>query len=139
MRDKRLMLYIHLIWATWDRDSLILPPIEKAIYRCIVNQVQKLGCEVIAINGVSDHVHLVLKYPSTVTIAQIVKQAKGVSSRMTNKHLGMNGEFKWQVGYGAFTISRWDLPKIVNYVKKQKKHHNEDVLNSELERIFSEN
>jgi len=73
MRNKRLALYLHLVWATWDRNPLILPQYEKAIYRCIVNQVKKQGCDVIAINGVSDHIHLLIKYSSTATIAKIVK------------------------------------------------------------------
>jgi len=139
MRNKRLALYLHLVWATWDRNPLILPQYEKAIYRCIVNQVIKQGCDVVAINGVSDHIHLLIKYSSTATIAKIVKQTKGVSSRFINKYLDVDDFFRWQVGYGAFTVSRWDLPIIVNYVRKQKKHHREDDLYNDLETIFDEN
>ncbi len=68
-----------------------------------------------------------------------MKHTKGVSSRFINKYLDIDDFFRWQVGYGAFTVSRWDLPIIVNYVRKQKKHHREDDLNNDLETIFDEN
>ena len=136
MRNNRFALYLHLVWATRDRNPLIMPRYEKAIYQCIVNQVKKQGCDVIAINGVCDHIHLLIKYSSTATIAKIVKQAKGVSSRFINKYLDVDDFFRWQMGYEAFAVSRWDLPIIVNYVRKQKKHHREDKLYCDLETIF---
>ena len=59
-----------------------------------------------------------------------------MSSRSINKYLDFDDFFRWQMGYGAFTVSRWDLPIIVNYVRKQKKHHREDILYDDLETIF---
>jgi REP element-mobilizing transposase RayT len=85
------------------------------------------------INGVADHIHLVIKTNSTVSIAQLVKKAKGVSSRFVNTCFMPDYHFKWSPGYGGFTISRWDLPKIINNVKKQKSHHGEGSLIDDLE------
>jgi len=115
-----------------------LPKYEKAIYRCIVNQVINQGCDVIAINGVSDHIHLLIKSSATDTIVKIVKQSKVVSSRFISKYFDVDDCFRWHGGYGAFTVSRWDLPIIVNYVRKQKKHHREDDLYDDLETICDE-
>jgi len=112
---------------------LITRDIERPVYRCIVNQIQKLGCQVLAINGVPDHIHLVVKLRSAVPVALLIKQAKGISARFINERLEMNARFRWQSGYGAFTISRWDLPMIINYVKKQKIHHQERTIFEELE------
>ncbi len=133
MANRKLVIYFHLIWGTREGNPWISREIERAVFRCIVGQVHKLGCEVLAINGVPDHVHLVVKLKSSVPVALVVKQAKGVSSKFINDYLNGNGQFHWQVGYGAFSISRWDLPMIINYVNKQKIHHNEESLNEELE------
>jgi REP element-mobilizing transposase RayT len=92
----------------------------------------------LALNGMSDHVHLVVSFPTTITIANLVKQVKGVSSHFVNETLRPEAQFKWQGGYGAFTVSRWDLPKIIKYVKRQKEHHAEDDLWLELEESFEE-
>ena len=139
MHRKKLSQYLHLVWATWDREPSLLPEHEKEIYRCIVNQIQKKGCKVIAINGMCDHVHLLIKFPSTVTVAEIMKQVKGVSSRLINQYLMPGDHFRWQGGYASFTVSRWDLPKIINYIKNQKQIHQEDDLDIDLEEtVFSE-
>jgi len=123
MSNRKLAIYLHLIWSVKDDSQLITREIERSLYRCIGNQIAGLGCRVLAINGVLDHVHLVVKMKSTIPVAHLVKQAKGVSSKFINDQFILQGKFCWRAGYGAFSISRWDLPKIINYVKKQKTHH----------------
>jgi len=136
MRRNKLVLYLHLAWATWDRLPLITPDIERRLYRNIEGEARKMGCAVLALNGTSDHVHLIVSFPTTVTIANLVKQVKGVSSHFVNETLQPETQFKWQGGYGAFTVSRWDLPKIIHYVKRQKEHHEAGSLWAELEETF---
>ena len=120
MSDKKSSLYLHLVWATWDREMWITKDIERRIYRIIVDQVHKFGCQTLAINGMPDHIHLFIKYPTTISIAKIMKQAKGVSSRFINEKILVRDHFKWKIGYGAFTVSRWDTDKIIAYIRNQK-------------------
>jgi len=141
MRRNKLRLYLHLVWATWDRLPMITPAIERRLYRCIETQAKKQGCQVLALNGVADHVHLIVSFPTTITIAQLVKQVKGVSSRFVNDELTPETYFKWQGFYGAFTISRWDLGSVVQYTKRQKEHHaatGNIEIRAELEEMFEE-
>ena len=138
MRKNKLALFLHLIWATWDRMPLITPEIERRLYRDIENEARQLGCTVLALNGMPDHVHLVVSIPTTITIAELVKQVKGVSSHFVNEVLGPETKFKWQGHYGAFTVSRWDVDKIVNYVKGQKEHHRLGDFFPEWEESFEE-
>lgn len=133
MRNRKRVIYYHLVWNVSDEDTLISKDIERPLYRCIVDQIQKLKCQVLAINGIPDHIHVIVKVKSTVSIAHLVKQAKGVSSKFVNDQLINNGCFRWEPGYGAFTVSRWDLEKIINYVKKQKTHHQVGLLLEDLE------
>ena len=128
MRRNKLALYMHLVWATWNRLPLITPGIERRLYRNIESEVQEMGCTVLALNGTADHVHLVVSTTATITIADLMKQIKGVSSHFANEMLRPETQFKWQGGYGAFTVSRWDLPRVIGYVKKQKEHHEADDL-----------
>jgi len=138
MKRNKLRLYLHLVWATWDRLPLITPEIERPLHRCIQKEAQGKGCTVLALNGVADHVHLVVSLPATVTIAELVKQVKGVSSHFVNEELAPESTFKWQGFYGAFTVSRWDVEKIVAYVKRQKEHHAAGDLLAEWEEMFEE-
>ena len=137
MARKRIALYVHLIWRTWDNQPLITPEIERRLYRLIQSEADKAGCTVLALNGSVDHVHLVVSLPTTLTIATLMKQVKGVSSNFVNKVWQPEEPFKWQGGYGAFTISRWDVEKIVNYVKRQKEHHQTTEIWEDLERAVT--
>ena len=138
MRRNKLALYLHLVWATWDRLLLITPDIERRLHRNIESETQKQGCTVLALNGTEDHVHLLVSFPTTITIADLVKQVKGVSSHFINETLQPASQFKWQGSYGAFTVSRWDVDKIIEYIKRQKEHHTTGELVQEFEEAFEE-
>ena len=138
MRRNKLALYLHLVWATWDRLPLLEPGIERPLYRCIESQAREEGCVVLALNGVSDHVHLLVQIPATVTIANLVKQVKGESSHFVNEELAPSGQFKWQGTYGAFSVSRWDVKRVIGYVERQKEHHQANEVWPEWEQAFEE-
>jgi REP element-mobilizing transposase RayT len=138
MRRNKLALFLHLVWATWDRLPLITPDIERRLYRNIESEAQKQGCTVLALNGTEDHVHLLVIFPTTITIADVLKHVKGVSSRFVNETLRPSAQFKWQGSYGAFTVSRWDVARIKEYIKRQKEHHRGGELVPELEETFEE-
>jgi len=138
VRRNKLALFLHLVWATWDRLPLITPDIERRLYRNIESEARKQGCTVLALNGTEDHVHLVVIFPTTITIADLLKQVKGVSSHFVNETLRPPAQFKWQGSYGAFTVSRWDVDRIKEYVKHQKEHHQSGELVPEFEGTFEE-
>ncbi len=139
MRRNKLALYLHLVWATWDRLPLITPEIERPLYRNIESEARGMGCVVLALNGMEDHVHLALKYPATVSVAELMKQVKGVSSHFVNETLQPETHgFKWQGSYGAFTVSREAVDRVVGYVRHQKERHGEGKLVAEWEEASEE-
>lgn len=128
-------LYLHCVWATWDRLPLVNEDIERALYGAIAQVCHDLKCEVLAIGGKSDHVHVLVHLATTVSIAELLKAMKGSSSHlMTHNVLGKDDFFKWQGGYGAFTLSKRHVPIVTNYVKNQKTHHSENNLWDEFEK-----
>jgi putative transposase len=90
-----------------------------------------MGVEVVAFNGVTDHVHLLVRIPTTVSVADLVKQVKGSSSHMLGKRLRV--PFKWQGGYGAFSLSTSHVPRIREYVLNQEQHHADGTTHEPLE------
>lgn len=132
-RSNKLALYLHLVWSTWDRLPLITPRIERRLYRVVESEARQMGCTVLALDGMPDHTHLVVSFPTTLTIATLLMQVKGVSARFANEVLKPQPHFKWQGSYGAFTVCRWDLEKIISYVKRQKLRHRRNDLLPEWE------
>ena len=133
MRHNKLALYIHLIWSTWDRAPLITPDIERALYRAMEQEANRMNCKVLAMGGVEDHVHLLLEVPPTVALSDVVKQIKGASSLFVNDVLRPDHGFKWQAARGAFSVSRWDVKQTVAYIQTQKEHHHAGTMQPQLE------
>lgn len=138
MRDPFTRLYAHLVWATWDRLPLITPDIQPHIYRCIQAEATRMGCRIGAIGGIEDHVHVVVRFPPAVAISELVKQIKGVSSRLVQQEVRLGGFFKWQGSYGAFSISQRDVEMVRRYVHRQEEHHRSGRLNAMLERTMTD-
>ena len=139
MSRKHISVYLHLIWSTWDREDRILPSIERRVHRMIVSSIKNLGCTTLAINGRPDHIQLMIKFTTNITIAEVVKRAKGTSSRLINKNSMINGHFQWRPGYGAFSVSRWDTDKVLNYIRNHKEHHQQRNLIAGLETLPNRN
>jgi putative transposase len=116
-------LFVHVVWATYLRGATLDATIESRVHGCIRAEAERLGCSVIAIGGVENHVHLLLRMPTRVSIAVIVKQAKGVSARFVNAETHPDEHFAWQSGYGAFTVSPWDVERVRGYIAAQREHH----------------
>jgi REP element-mobilizing transposase RayT len=135
MRENFTQLYLHYVWATWDRLPLITPDIRQEIYAAIIGECNKLGCTVISVGGIEDHVHLLIGFPTTLAVAEIIKQIKGSSSHFVTHQLKQGDFFKWQGSYGAFTVSRDAIDSVANYIRNQAVHHRQQSMISEWELI----
>lgn len=124
MRGARVDVFVHLVWATWNRLPLLTDAIHRAVHRSIAAKCVELGAEVIAFGGVEDHVHVLVRMPATVAIADLVGQIKGASSHLVTHELLPKDEFfKWQGAYGAFSVSRTHLERVCDYIDHQREHH----------------
>ncbi|MCC5651749.1 IS200/IS605 family transposase [Nostoc sp. XA013] len=117
MRASFTQLYVHYVWAAWDRLPTITPDIQKEIYGAIIRESEELKCTVIAIGGIEDHVHLLTGFPLTISISELVKQIKGSSSHFIIHEIKPGEFFKWQGSYGAFTVSQDAIDNIANYIR----------------------
>lgn len=122
-RHNNVAIAIHVTWTTQDRESRITEAIENSVYACIVAEATALKCKVLAINGMPDHVHVVLLLHPTACLSKLMNQMKGSSSHLIN-HVLMPGEgFRWDTTYAAFSMSRRHRDRAVAYVQNQKLHH----------------
>lgn len=133
MRRTRLTVFVHLVWATWDRLPLLTDDLTREVYRAIGAKCTELRAEVIAIGGVADHVHLLVELPATLTIAHLVGQVKGVSAHLINHRLTPGASFKWRGAYAAFSVSPRAVPRVVDYIARQQEHHAAGTAIPELE------
>ena len=131
--------YYHLIWSTSFRQPLVTPEIEQELYGYIIAKSDALGCIVHAINGVPDHIHIVVSIPPKISVSEYVKQIKGSSAYHMN-HISSASElaFAWQSGYGVFTLGGKQLEIAKTYVENQKTHHQQGTIIKYLEQECQE-
>jgi REP element-mobilizing transposase RayT len=123
MRRSKVEIYLHLVWATKERNPWLVSEVLRAAYRCIESEAQQLRCDVLAIGGIPDHVHLLVQAPSSVSAAALAKQIKGTSSRLISGDVAPGLGFGWQEGYGVFSVSRSHVKRVEAYVLNQEAHH----------------
>lgn len=125
--------FYHLVWTTKNRDPLITADIEPRLYAYLVHKAAESGVYVYAINGWTDHVHLVVAVPPHVSLSQLVKNLKGASSHDLNQQR-LHTHFAWQRGYGVLSLGQRQVADAEAYVKYQKEHHSASTTVPWLER-----
>lgn len=128
-------LFYHVIWTTKGRGSSITQANRSLIYNAISSKVDGLGGIVHALNGMEDHVHLVVTIPPNIAVGTFIGQIKGSSSHEVSKLYNADSNFAWQTDYGILSISEQNLPTIIDYVKRQQEHHSRSSLNPLLEML----
>jgi putative transposase len=116
-------IYIQLVFAVKGRESLISSTWEEKLYRYITGIIKQHNQKSIAINGMPDHIHILLGMKPSCCLADLVREIK----KSTNQYIKENGliknKFRWQDGYGAFSYSHSTLNKVIDYIIDQKEHH----------------
>jgi len=116
-------LFIHMVFATKYRDQKIDSSIEKRVHEILKQELEKMGCVVLAINGMPDHIHILFSSKMDLSQSDIAKQIKGASSYWINKEKLTQERFSWQRGFAAFSVSNHQIGTILRYIKNQKVHH----------------
>jgi REP element-mobilizing transposase RayT len=128
-------LFYHLVWSTKNRQPLLTPEVEPVIQGFLRAKAVGLGATVFALDGVEDHVHLVVTIPPKIAVAKFIGQIKAVASTKFNKAYPAAPPFFWQEEYGAFSFDAKRLPNYIAYVTRQKEHHAQGTIIPILERI----
>lgn len=124
-------LFYHLVWTTKRREPLLTPDIELRVHGFLRHEAEKLNAKLVFVNGMADHVHVLVSVGPVTSPASLVKQLKGSSSRFVTTAL--QSSFQWQDGYGVLSVSDADVPRVIEYIKRQKEHHSNKTLRTEFE------
>ena len=112
-------VWIHAVFSTKYRQSFITKEIKTLLYTCFHDKFDEMGCQLIIVNGLDDHVHCLFKLLPEKSLAEIIKHIKGSSSYHINSMKIMKEKFSWQRGYAAFSVSERNLNQIYRYIKNQ--------------------
>src|SRR5689334_10520802 len=116
-------IYIQTVFAVSGRMSLITNNYKEELYKYITGIARNKGQKLLQINGMSDHLHILIGLRPSMAIAELVRDIKSDSSDWINRKKLARGKFAWQEGYGAFSYGHSQLDTIVRYIINQEKHH----------------
>ena len=115
-------LTYHVVFSTSNRLPLIVADTAEPLHAYLGGVVKGVEGTPLAVGGMPDHVHLVVGIPTKLAIADVVRAVKSSSSKWMNDN-NPAAKFGWQRGYGAFTVSHSQVPRVVEYVSRQEEHH----------------
>src|SRR5215470_18835104 len=107
---------------------MIAKQIQPRLWSYMAGICHNKGIEPIAINGMDNHVHVLIHLPPAIALAKAVNFIKSNSSRWMREH---RPKFAWQDGYGAFSVSESSTADVVSYIRDQQKHHRKRIFEEE--------
>ena len=123
MANTYTQLYFHIVFAVKGRANLISSTWKEELYKYITGIATNKNQKLIVINGMPDHVHILMGMKPDSNLSELVRDIKANSSKFINEKKWIISKFEWQQGFGAFTLGYSQLDAIVNYIKAQEEHH----------------
>jgi REP element-mobilizing transposase RayT len=123
MANTFTQIYLQLIFAIQNRISLIQPSWKDELYKYITGIIQTNKHKLLIINGTSNHIHILIDYKPHQLIPELLQDIKGHSSKWINQRGFVKGKFQWQQGYGAFSYSKSQISRVIEYIENQQEHH----------------
>ena len=124
-------IYIQIVFAVKNRDSLILSSWEEELHKYISGIVKNKEQKLLAINGMPDHIHFLIGMKPSCCLSDLVREIKKSSSEFVNEKKYSKFKFQWQEGYGAFSYSHSALDNVISYINNQKQHHQKQTFKDE--------
>ena len=123
MANSFLALQIHLVFSTKNRERWLDESIEKDVWSYLAGIIRTHGGTAIQIGGFDDHIHILMSIPATIALSDFVKRIKGESSKWISNQWPRMRDFRWQDGYGAFSVGKSQISDTVAYIRNQRQHH----------------
>ena len=133
MANTFTQLYVQLVFAPKGREKLIPQQYKELVQQYITGVIQdkRRNHKLLAINCMSDHIHIFIGLHPSQSISDLVSIIKTSSSKFIKRQEWMPFEFGWQDGYGAFTYSRSHIDAVVQYIANQEEHHKKRTFKEE--------
>ena len=125
-------LYIHAIFSTKNRESVLADTWREELFAVLGGTANNLGCQSLLVGGVADHIHMLFQLGRTITIADAMGKIKSTSSAWVHQTRNLSFPFHWQGGYAVFSVSQSNVEAVREYIRRQPQHHARQSFQDEL-------
>ena len=131
-------IWLHLIWGTRRRIPYLTGDSAKVVRTLLTQHAKELGLNIRTVYVNADHVHMLIRWYPDTSLSDAIGKLKGRSSRIISRDRIASADFRWAVGYGAFSVSSWDVDHISGYIDGQEAHHRRKPLAEMIEDLLRE-
>ncbi len=125
-------LLYHIVFSTKDREPLITDRAREPLYSYIGGIIRERRGICIEIGGVMDHLHILARFRPSISVSEMVQDIKGISSKWAKGRLETTKALYWQEGYGGFSVSPSQVPRVIEYIRTQESHHDDQSFKKEF-------
>jgi REP element-mobilizing transposase RayT len=130
-------LLTHIIFSTKERAPLIGAELKPELHAYLGGMLREIKGKAYSINGTADHVHLLVSLPPTLALSDAMKLVKANSSRWVSDKWSSRKDFGWQIGYGAFSVSKSNVSPVIRYIENQEEDHRKVTFKEEFLEFLS--
>lgn len=123
MPNTYTQIHLQLVFAVKNRTATIAPTWKHDLYGYMTGIIHHYDHKLLIINGMPDHVHILIGMRPTQSLSDLMRHIKQDSSKWINDNRLTGSHFAWQEGYGAFSYGKSQLPAVVKYIENQEEHH----------------
>jgi len=131
MANTYTSFHYHFTFSTKNREPWIVQGIEARMWAYIGGIARNHKMTAIQVGGIEDHIHALVLAPPTIAPSRIAQYLKGDSSKWIHEEFPNLRRFEWQDGYGGFTVSKSQVPDLIEYIKNQRNHHRQRTFQEE--------
>ncbi|WP_193748011.1 MULTISPECIES: IS200/IS605 family transposase [Bacillales] len=116
----------HVVFCPKYRKKVLIEPVDIRLKELFLEKAVELRAEVVEMEIMPDHVHLLIKCDPQFGIHRVVKHLKGYTSRvlrMEFRHLKSRLPSLWTNSYFVATVGTVQLDVIKNYMESQKERN----------------
>jgi REP element-mobilizing transposase RayT len=129
-------IYVHIVFSTKGRQAFLSDhAFRERTHAYLKGICENQGSPSLKIGGVENHVHILCRLGKTIDVSTLIRELKRDSSKWIKSENRRLGDFHWQSGYGAFSVSPSHIEAIMRYIANQEEHHRQESFQDEFRRL----
>jgi len=136
MAQTLVNVLVHVVFPTKERRHLIKPDMERDLYAYMAGTLKNLESPCLVVGATTNHLHLLIAQSKNLALSKVIGELKKSSSKWIKTKGPAHAHFKWQDGYGAFSIGQSNVAALKSYIAKQKEHHKAKSFEAEFLEIL---
>lgn len=133
MPNTYTQIYIQIVFAVKGRQNFIKEPFREDVQKYMAGIINNKKQRLYAIYCMPDHVHLLVSLKPDLAVSDLVRDIKANTTAYVKEKGFAGNAFSWQEGFGAFSYSKSQTEKVVDYILNQPLHHHRKSFREEYQ------